>query len=312
MSDLPPVVVLHGGISSERDVSLASGRAIAAALGKQYEVKLIELNEAAIPEPILDGRSVVFPALHGTFGEDGQLQGLLEAAGIFYCGSDARSSRLCMDKAASKQLSMQVAVPTARAVYFEGGNAPLADDVIRELGNSLVIKPSDQGSSFGLRFAEHRSELGVSLSQIHSGNWMIEQRIRGREMTVGILNGSALGVVEIITAAGVYDYSAKYTVGMTEYVYPAPLDADLEARVKRYAERIFAAAGCRDFARVDFILDGSEFYFLEVNTLPGMTPTSLLPKSASCRGLDFDQLVAALVQPAVKRKANSLGGEEPS
>jgi D-alanine-D-alanine ligase len=183
--------------------------------------------------------------------------------------------------------------------------------VIDALGTSLVIKPTDQGSSVGLYFTEHRSALGVTLSQIHCGNWMIERRIRGRELTVGVLEGAAMGVVEVVSASGVYDYQAKYTAGSTEYRYPATLEPTVEAQIKANAEALFDACGCRDFARVDFLLDGSKSFFLEINTLPGLTATSLLPKSASCVGYDFESLGRELVSPAIRRfearEANKIG-----
>lgn len=309
MPDAAKVVVLYGGTSEERDVSIASGEAVAKALSASHELELICLDKEALPES-LDGCSqVVFPALHGRFGEDGQLQALLESAGIEYCGSDASASRLCMDKVATKAIARELELPTPAFMEFDGAKAPLADDVIAQLGESLVVKPADQGSSVGLHFAEHRSGLGVALSQVHSGRWLIEQRIRGRELTVGILQGAALGVVEIISASGVYDYEAKYTPGSTEYKFPADLEPAIEARVKDSAERLFEACGCRDFARIDFLLDGAQLYFLEINTLPGMTSTSLLPKSASCAGFDFEALTARLVEPAMKRFAKRRNGE---
>ena len=298
---MPKVLVLHGGTSAEREVSLKSGEAIAGALAKSHEVEAMVLSEEALPENIDAGNVVVFPALHGTFGEDGQLQALLESEGVEYCGSDAASSRLCMDKVASKSIAREQKVPTPESMEFDGAEAPLADDVIEKLGESLVIKPADQGSSVGLSFTEHRSELGVALSQIHSGKWLIEQRIRGRELTVGLLKGAAMGVVEIISSSGVYDYKAKYTPGSTEYKFPAELEPKVEAAIKDYAERLYDACGCRDFARIDFLLDGSQAYFLEINTLPGLTATSLLPKSASCVGYDFESLAAELVAPAMAR-----------
>jgi len=309
MADAVKIVVLHGGTSEEREVSLASGQAMASALEARHEVALIRLDEAALPEGIQPADTVVFPALHGTFGEDGQLQALLEAAGIGYCGSDAAASRLCMDKVAAKMVAREQAVPTPDWLAFDAADKPLADDVIAQLGAALVVKPVDQGSSVGLHFSEHRSALGVALSQIHTGKWLAEQRITGRELTVGLLEGEAMGVVEIVSASGVYDYQAKYTPGSTEYRYPAELPPQIEARMKEYAERLFEACGCRDFARIDFLLDGEHLYFLEINTLPGLTATSLLPKSASCVGYDFEALANALVAPAVKRLLSPENGE---
>ena len=297
----PKIVVLYGGVGSEREVSLRSGEAIAQALTAHFEVEPLELKTEALPEGIRKDCSIVFPALHGHFGEDGQLQALLEAAGIHYCGSDAAASRLCMDKAATKAIARERKIVVPEALAFDGAEAPLADEVIEQLGTSLVIKPADQGSSVGLHFAEHRSALGVALSMIRSGHWLIEQRVHGRELTVGVLNSGAMGVVEIVSQSGVYDYKAKYTPGSTEYHFPAKLEPAVEATIKVHAEQLFGACGCRDFARIDFLLDGARPYFLEINTLPGLTATSLLPKSASCVGFDFMQLAAELVAPAIAR-----------
>lgn len=297
----PNIIVLYGGVGSEREVSLRSGEAIAKALAARFEVEPLELTAEALPESIRADRSIVFPALHGCFGEDGQLQALLEMAGIHYSGSDAAASRLCMDKAATKAIARDLKIAVPEALTFDGAKVPLADEVIEQLGSSLVVKPADQGSSVGLHFAEHRSALGVALSSIRSGHWLIEQRIRGRELTVGVLKGAAMGVVEIVSQSGVYDYQAKYTPGSTEYRYPAELEPAVEAKIKDHAEQLFDACGCRDFARVDFLLDGARPYFLEINTLPGLTATSLLPKSASCVGFDFEQLATELVEPAITR-----------
>jgi D-alanine-D-alanine ligase len=298
---IPNIVVLYGGVGSEREISLASGEAIAQALTTRFEVERLRLDAEVLPESIRAEHSIVFPALHGHFGEDGQLQALLEATGIHYSGSDAAASRLCMDKAATKAIARELRIAVPEALAFDGAQAPLADEVIAQLGTALVVKPADQGSSVGLHFAGHRSALGVALSAIRRGKWLIEQRIHGRELTVGVLKGAAMGVVEIVSQSGVYDYKAKYTPGSTEYLYPAVLEPCVEAKVKNQAERLFDACGCRDFARVDFLLDGEHPYFLEINTLPGLTATSLLPKSASCVGFDFGQLAAELVAPAIAR-----------
>lgn len=302
------IVVLYGGVGSEREVSLRSGEAVGSALAKSFDVELMRLDEEAVPPAIRPEADVVFPALHGSFGEDGRLQALMEVAGIEYCGSDAAASRLCMAKDETKALaaSNRITVPKARA--FEAVSVPLADAVIAELGADLVIKPTDQGSSVGLYFTQNRSALGQVLGSIDSGRWLIEERIRGRELTVGLLEGKAMGIVEIVSASGVYDYEAKYTAGRTEYRFPAELDPAVERRIKEAAETIFRVCGCRDFARVDFLLDGESPYFLEVNTLPGLTATSLLPKSASCAGYDFETLAAKLVSPALRRFKSRMEG----
>lgn len=301
VTDPESIVVLYGGVGPEREVSLHSGQAISEALEKQFRVELLRIDSEALPTSIDGKKSIVFPALHGVFGEDGHLQMLLEDAGIHYSGSDARASRLCMAKDKTKERAQKLGIQTPKGIVFKGDDVPLADAVIDKLGASLALKPSDQGSSFGLAFTGHRSALGVALSRIREGNWLVEQRICGRELTVGLLNGKAMGVVEILSPQGKYDFAAKYTPGATEYRYPAELNPAVEVQIKKDAEALFADCGCRDFARIDFLLEDGVAYFLEINTLPGLTATSLLPKSASCVGLDFEALARELVGPAVRR-----------
>ena len=303
MANPESIVVLYGGIGPEREVSLVSGKAIAEALSKQFTVEKLQIDHEELPKEIDGKKSIVFPALHGTFGEDGRLQKLMEDTKVHYCGSDAVASRLCMMKDQTKERARQLGIPVPEAIVFEGTQVPLADVVIDKLGTSLVIKPADQGSSVGLSFTEHRSALGVALSQIRSGNWLIERRVQGRELTVGLLNGEAMGIVEILSPEGKYDFTAKYTPGATEYRYPAELEPAIQTRIKKDSEALFAHCGCRDFARIDFLLEGTVAYFLEINTLPGLTATSLLPKSASCTGMDFETLARELVTPAIQRFA---------
>jgi D-alanine-D-alanine ligase len=310
MNDVQPerLVVLYGGVGEEREVSLQSGPAIAEALALNYTVETVRLDAAGVPADLDLRQAVVFPALHGSFGEDGTLQAELEALGVVYCGSDAAASRLCMAKDQAKARARHLGLATPKAIHFIADQTPIADGVIEQLGDSLVVKPSNMGSSVGLHFAEHRSELGIALSQIHEGEWLVEQRIRGRELTVGVLDGSALGIVEVVSKGGVYDYRAKYTSGETEYLYPAALDGVLESEIKAGAEALFSACGCRDFARVDFLLADETPYFLEINTLPGLTASSLLPKSAACVGHDFKSLAVALVRGGCARYAEGKKG----
>jgi D-alanine-D-alanine ligase len=165
-----------------------------------------------------------------------------------------------------------------------------------------VVKPNNEGSSVGLGLVASRAGLAAKLEAIHSGSWLIEKRIVGRELSVGVLRGKAMGVVEIRPKSGVYDYTSKYTKGLTEYFAPAPLEPALAAATQHAAETAFAACGCRDYARVDFMLSPApELFLLEINTLPGMKETSLLPMSARCAGLDFIGLVRELVVPALER-----------
>lgn len=302
------VTVLAGGVSSEREVSLGSGAAAAAALARLHPTRLLRVDAATLPAGLDPARDVVFSTLHGTFGEDGGMQRLLDDAGIVYAGCDAASSALTMDKAATKRAAASTGVRVAPDRLFTvsapgGAGTPSADELIAALGSErVVLKPNDQGSSVGLALPENRGELRAALTALAHGSWLAEPRLVGRELSVGVIAGRALGVVEIRPRSGVYDFTSKYTKGATEYLAPAPLSSEATATVRAAAERAFAACGCRDYARVDFILVGEhDFHLLEINTLPGMKETSLLPMSARCEGLDFTALVDALVAPAIQR-----------
>lgn len=296
------ICILTGGIGPERDVSISTGNALAHAVNENFPVELIELNEESLPAGIDSDTTVVFPAIHGTFGEDGRLQSLLEEKGISYCGSDSVSSRLCMDKYAAKKAVERASVRVSPGLSFKDPKELNIFEVLSSLGQDLVVKPIDQGSSVALYVLNGERELRETLHKITPGNWMIEKRVFGREVTVGILNGCSLGIVEVIPKGGVYDFERKYSPGSTEYRFPAILDSDIESEVKTFALNSFHACGCRDFARVDFIIceDGNA-HFLEINTLPGLTETSLLPKSASCAGYDFMKLAKELLKPAIDR-----------
>ena len=300
------ITVLAGGVSSEREVSLGSGAASAAALARLWPTRLIDVKKDALPAGLEPARDVVFSTLHGTFGEDGGMQRLLDAAGIAYAGCDAASSALTMDKAATKRAAASAGVNVAPDRTFAvapGASRPTADELISALGaERIVLKPNDQGSSVGLALPEDRAALAAALAALAPGNWIAEPRLVGRELSVGVLAGKAMGIVEIRPRSGVYDFASKYTKGATEYLAPAPLSDAATAVVRSAAEKAFAACGCRDYARVDFILvSESVFFLLEINTLPGMKETSLLPMSARCAGFDFTGLVGELVKPAVRR-----------
>lgn len=300
----PIIAVFSGGTSAEREVSLGSGRASALALARSFPTQLFELQANGLPAGLNPARHVVFSTLHGTFGEDGGMQRLLDAAGVQYAGCDAWASELTMDKTATKNAVAARGVQVAPGISFDATQKPTAEAVVAQLGEALVVKPNNEGSSVGLSVVSQRGELGEKLASLTRGRWLIERRIVGRELSVGVLNGNALGVVEIRPKSGVYDFTSKYTKGMTEYFAPAPLDPAQTAAAQAAAAAAFAACGCRDYARVDFILSPqNEFYLLEINTLPGMKETSLLPMSARCAGLDFTGLVRELVSPALARFA---------
>ncbi len=303
----PIITVLAGGISAEREVSLGSGRASALALARAFPTRLLQVTTAALPPGLDPARDVVFSTLHGTFGEDGGMQRLLDAAGIEYAGCDAAASELTMDKSATKARAAAAGVRVAEGMSFRADERPSAADLVARLGPRVVLKPNAEGSSVGLSLPEGPDAIAAALAGITAGSWLAERRLSGRELSVGVLEGRALGVVEIRPRSGVYDFTSKYTRGMTEYFAPAPLAADQTAAVQRAAETAFAACGCRDYARVDFILETAGPCLLEINTLPGMKETSLLPMSARCTGFDFTALVPALVAPARRRFAARRG-----
>jgi D-alanine-D-alanine ligase len=308
----PVIAVFAGGTSAEREVSVASGRACALALSRSFTTRLFTITADALPAGYDPAAHIVFSTLHGTFGEDGGMQRLLDAAGGAYGGCDAASSALTMDKALTKEAASARGVRVADGIAFDAVAKPRAADVAKRLGERVVVKPNNQGSSVGLSVVGDMAGLEAALGGITRGRWIVERRIDGRELSVGILRGSALGIVEIRPASGVYDFASKYTKGMTEYLAPAPLDAALTEAVRTAAETAFAACGCRDYARVDFILSAQgDPFLLEINTLPGMKETSTLPMSARCAGLDFAALVREMIAPAVERFRSGIASRRP-
>ena len=300
MTLTPEIVILCGGLSSEREVSLRSGQAVSSVLPGS---RLIELTVDALPEWLDGAKHVVLPVLHGGWGEDGRAQAEMEARGIAFAGCSSTANRLCMDKVATKAAMRVAGVPAIPEVAFAGTAKPTAATLVAALGESIVIKPSDQGSSVGLYLSEGEDAVAQALAEIPaSGQWMAERRLRGRELSIGLLDGQPMGIVEIVPLTGVYDYKTKYTKGSSEYRFPAAVGPELTDAIGAAAARLFAACGCRDFARADVFLEpDGHFYFLEINTMPGMTETSLMPKSASCVGLDFPALVRRMAAPVLAR-----------
>lgn len=302
----PKIAIMLGGVSAEREVSLGSGKAAAAALEKQFEVEVFDVNSYSQLPSGLDGNChIVFSTLHGSFGEDGGAQRLMDDAGVIYAGCDAASSSLTFDKVATKAKLAEAGVPVPAEIVFEGGEVPLASTVVSVLGPSVVLKPVAEGSSVGLMFAQGEGEIADCLEKCGEGRWLVEPRISGKEVTVGVLQGEALGVVEIRPRSGRFDYDSKYTKGLTEYIAPAEISVELSERIRKLATRAFEACGCRDYARIDCMLDSEgNPYFLEINTLPGLKETSLLPMSAALFGYNFDELLQKLVEPALLRYRN--------
>jgi len=300
---LPRIAVLFGGVSHERKVSIGSGQACAAALSQRFEVDAFDIvSHSRLPEGLEPERHVAFSTLHGTFGEDGGAQRLFEAAGLSFAGCDSASSALTFDKALAKRRVAEHGVPIAPDVVFEGGAKPEVGSLVRRLGSTLALKPLAQGSSVGLAFAQGEEEIAQALAKCSTGSWIAEPRIMGREFSVGVLQGEALEVVEIRPKSGRFDYQSKYTKGLTSYLCPAPIDSALRDGIRKVAVDAYLACGCRDFARIDCMVDSQQrIWFLEINTLPGMKETSLLPMSASACGYNFEDLLQKLVEPAILR-----------
>ena len=308
----PPIIaVLAGGTSPEREVSLGSGRAVALAMAYTHPTQFFTVEADALPPGLDPVRHIVCSTLHGVFGEDGGMQRLMEAAGICYAGCDARGSDLTFDKWRTRQAVSAMGVPVAPGRHFLATAKPTAAALAAELGEQVVLKPNRQGSSVGLQMVSSIVGLEIAVRGLRQGEWIAERRILGREFTVGLLRGRAMGVVEVVPKSGVFDYTSKYTKGLTEYFAPAQISEELAAAVRLAAEKAFAACGCRDYARVDFMLSTEgEWYLLEINTLPGMKETSLMPMSARCVGLDFIALCREMVAPAVEKFARGHAGKK--
>jgi len=292
------IAVLCGGKSAEREVSLRTGAAVAAALGHRgYEVTTVDAMSDLAGQLLRLKPEVAFIALHGRWGEDGTVQGLLELLGIPYTGSGVLASALAMDKTLTKVVLRAAGIPTPDFQRLD----PTVTNCTVELEPPLVIKPNREGSTVGVTIVRRPEQLAAALAEVftHGPDALAEAFVAGREVTVGILDGEPLPVVEIVPDGGFYDYTAKYTPGRTRYLCPAPLDTEQTARVTRAAVAANRAVGCSGASRVDLIVDPAGTpWVLEINTIPGMTPTSLLPKAAAAAGISFDELVERIVRSA--------------
>jgi len=292
--------VLLGGLSAEREISLKTGKASLQALQKLgYDAVAIDVKQN-LPQQLQEaGVEVAFIALHGRFGEDGRVQGLLEMLQIPYTGSGVMASSMAIDKVMTKQLLGYHQLLTPKFDFMRPGDS--ANDLLlrcKEL--PLIVKPSREGSTIGITIAHNQDVLnsGIETAAAMDGTVLVEEYIDGSELTVSVLNDEALPVIQIVPKSGFYDYQAKYTTGATEYILPAPMTAASYELIQNAAVNACRALGCRGAARVDFMFRGGEFFCIEVNTIPGMTETSLLPKAAQAAGIDFPQLVEMILLDA--------------
>jgi len=287
------VAVLKGGPSAEREVSLRSGAAVAKGLREAgYTVAEVDVGDRVLSIPA--GVEAVFVALHGEFGEDGQVQQILEARGIPYTGSDPKASRASFDKVISKRIFEAAGVPTPEYEVLRAGAS-------RRLPLPVVVKPPRQGSSIGVGmvFEESQWMPALAASWAYDSEALVERFIPGRELTVGIVTGEALPVVEIVTDAGYYDYEAKYTPGGSRHVVPALLPSDVTRQCQAVALQTFHVLGCRGFGRVDIrMTPEGELFVLEMNNIPGFTATSLLPDAAAAAGIRFPDLCMRIMEVA--------------
>ncbi len=295
------ITVLYGGDSAEREVSLSSGKAIAEGLiTAGYEVSLIDTKGYYLSDLARDKIDLVFIALHGRGGEDGSLQGALEYMNIPYTGSNVLGSALSMDKIRSKQIMKSIGLPTADffVVNKNDYQCDQASEILNSLGGKVMVKPSNEGSSIGMAMASNMEQLNEAL--IAAFNYdeqvLIEAWINGPEYTVAILGNRALPVIHMETPHQFYDYKAKYQSDSTQYFCPSGLNDEEEKKLKSLAIDAFHATGASCWGRVDIMRNSkSEWQILEVNTVPGMTKTSLVPKAAKALGLTFTQLVTEIV-----------------
>jgi D-alanine-D-alanine ligase len=298
------IAVLMGGQSAEREVSLRTGGAVLKALEAEgYKVIGIDPDRDLPAKLRAEAIDLVFIALHGRYGEDGTVQGLLEMMQIPYTGSGVLASSLAVDKVMTKQLLLYHELPTPGFVAFEEGEDRLG--LLERCRHfPLVVKPAREGSTIGISIVHDGPALlqGLDEALKHDRKVLIEDYIRGAEVTVSVVNGEPLPIIQIVPKSGFYDYQAKYTSGQTEYILPAPLENVLYGRLQDVSVAACRLLGCRGAARVDFMVREREFYCLEVNTIPGMTATSLLPKAAAHAGISFNELVQRILEDAALGK----------
>ncbi|WP_027670879.1 D-alanine--D-alanine ligase [Rheinheimera baltica] len=292
------VAVMFGGNSAERDVSLRSGAAVLKALTDAgVDAFAFDPQQQALTELVEIGAERVFIVLHGRGGEDGTMQGALQLQGLPYTGSGVLGSALAMDKIRCKWLFQAQQLPTAPFAVVHSNDTDFAG-VLASLGGKVMVKPANEGSSIGMSAASTAIELqqAVTAALQYDSEILVERWITGREFTVAMLNDQVLPIVEMRTPRAFYDYEAKYQANSTEYLCPAPLDAEVTAAMQQTAFSAFKAVGASGWGRVDIMLDNSgQHYLLEVNTVPGMTEKSLVPMAAKAAGLSFQQLVLAIL-----------------
>ncbi|SHE38396.1 D-alanine--D-alanine ligase [Desulforamulus putei] len=303
--------VLCGGRSAERQVSLRSGEAVYRALlaaGYNHVTK-IDVGFDLVEQLKENKIELAFLALHGKYGEDGTIQGLLEMLNIPYTGSGVLASALAINKIATKKIFKMEGIPTphftvvTRREVLDTGLEQAAARALKEVGVPAVVKANTQGSTIGISFVHEQEKMSAAIQSAleYDHDVLIEEFISGMEVTASVLGNHdpiALPLIEITSVKGIYDYEAKYTPGMSDHIIPPRLPEETQKKIRELAVKAFLALGCRGLGRVDFMVKGGEAFALEINTLPGMTATSLFPDAAKHAGIEFPELVRRIVQLA--------------
>jgi len=299
------IAVLLGGWNSEREVSLRSGEAVYEALIKLgYKATKIDFSREIFEQIKTVKPDIIFNALHGTYGEDGRIQGVCDILEIPYTHSGIIASALCMDKIITRKICQTVGVESPIYEILKKGEDKENQEKIEKVGKPFVIKPISEGSSVGVEVILQNAKFNFSAYEWKYGDEIIlEKYIAGQEIQVAIMDGKALGAIEVRPHGLFYDYKCKYTAGMTDYIMPAEVDAEKYAEVLELAQKAHRVVGCRGISRIDFILNNknggdNRFYLLEINTHPGFTATSLVPKIAKYVGISFEEIVEFLVKTA--------------
>lgn len=306
------IAVLYGGISGEREVSLSSGKGIMDALKKNgHDVTGIDFHPDRLNEIIELDADLVFIGLHGKFGEDGRVQGLLDMLGIPYVGSGVLASALAMSKAKAKQTFTASGIPVAKSKMYsllqEHNIKGICQEIEAEWKPPFVIKPNKEGSTLGLTVVKQANEIEAAVEYAFESDdeILVEAFVKGRELTVPVLGKPgeerALPVIEIIPKNELYDYESKYAPGGSEHIVPAKIDESIAEKIQKYAVLAHQSLGCKTYSRVDFLLkENGNPVILEVNTLPGMTPTSLFPDAAKAEGITYEEMIEEFVQLSIK------------
>jgi len=310
VNTLGQIGVLMGGCSSEREISLKSGRAVSQALkASGCDVADLDIKDTAQESVVAliknAGIDIAFISLHGAFGEDGGIQTILEEIDLPYTGSGISASQKAINKPFVQKLLYDNNIPVAQFKIIQNHDLKEIEHILNQMSLPLVIKPESEGSSIGVTLVDEERYLNTAINKAfeYGSQVLVEEYIKGRELTVGILEEEALAPIEIVSKNTFFDFTAKYSPGMTDYIVPAKIEPQLRDRLKEIALQTHTILGCEDLSRVDFMVDENmNPYVLEINTIPGFTQTSLLPKAAALKGINFNQLCLKLLGLAYGKK----------